>query len=404
MKKIILLFLFGYFHHLSITAQVNYALNGGFEQYSACPTHSDHIRFANYWQPIDTAILRPLCAPDFCHTCAGANVDIGIPHANTYTHYPHTGSGMMQNIFYLNNSSISGYERNYTQGKLRTHLIVGNNYCVTFYVTLAQASVYAVNGIGAYLDDGTRDAGQESMGCSSPQTSFLPQVFTNTVINDTMNWVKIQGSFAANGSERFITIGNFFSDANTDTFLRKPASINNSSVYLIDDVSVIASDAVADAGPGGLVGLGDSVHIGTYEEGMPCTWYVLGNPTPIGYGGGIWVHPTVTTTYVVALDLCSGITYDTVTKYVCPAGVSALSFPGELISFYPNPATTELHIDHIAGCRVMIYDIAGKAMLSERAATDKAAINISSLPQGIYMVHITDPGTGNKVVRRLVKE
>ena len=304
-------------------------------------------------------------------------------------------------MYYDSGPSID-YRRAYTQGKLFTSLITGKNYCITFYVVLAQYSRYAVNDIGAYLDDGSIDAGQDSAGCALPQTPFTPQVFTNTIINDTLNWVKIQGSFTATGSEKFITLGNFFLNVNTDTLLRRAGNTEKCSFYLIDDVSVIASDAVADAGPGGLVGLGDSVHIGTYEEGMPCTWYVLGNPTPIGYGGGIWVHPTVTTTYVVALDLCSGITYDTVTKYVCPAGVSALSFPGELISFYPNPATTELHIDHAANCEVTITDIMGREVLRTRLNNDKGIVNIEGLAKGVYTAVLSDPATGNSVVRRVV--
>ena len=63
MKKITLLFLFGCFHHLSITAQTNFVLNGGFEHYSSCPNNYDQIKYANYWQPIDTTNIRPLCSP-----------------------------------------------------------------------------------------------------------------------------------------------------------------------------------------------------------------------------------------------------------------------------------------------------------------------------------------------------
>jgi hypothetical protein len=58
------------------------------------------------------------------------------------------------------------------------------------------------------------------------------------------------------------------------------------SYYLIDDVSVIASDAIADAGIDKRCTPGDSIWIGTNEEGMPCTWYALGDTThPLGYNG-----------------------------------------------------------------------------------------------------------------------
>ena len=403
MKKLPILLLLCYFGQLTAAhAQVNYVRNGSFEQYSSCPTDWDQIKKARYWQPIDSTDNDPLCSPEYCNICAVAT-QVAVPLTFHYQHYPRTGGGMVQTEAYFDNGYPELYKRDYTQGKLYKHLTTGRSYCVTFYITLAQLSQYAVNKMGAYLDDGSIDAGKDSAGCAAPQTAYIPQVYTNTIINDTTNWVKIQGNITATGTERFITIGNFFDAAHTDTIGLQPITANNFSWYLLDDVSVIASDAVADAGGSGLVGLGDTVHIGTYEEGMPCTWYVQGSTTPIGYGGGIWVHPTVTTSYVVALDLCNGITYDTMTLYVCPAGVSALSYPGDLIQLYPNPAANEVHIDHVANCTIIIYDMTGKAILTHTPTTDKATINIESLPTGIYMVHISDPKTGNKVVRKLVK-
>ncbi len=77
---------------------------------------------------------------------------------------------------------------------------------MTFYTTLEQSSAYAINHIGAYLDDGSIDGGQDSVGCAAPQTEYVPQVFETSIINDTLNWVKVQGSFVANGTEKFITI------------------------------------------------------------------------------------------------------------------------------------------------------------------------------------------------------
>ena len=385
-------------------AQVNYVLNGSFEQHSSCPSNFDQIKLAKYWQPIDSVDNVPLCSSEYCHICADDTSHVSIPLSFHYYHYPRTGSGMVLTTAYFDNGYPEQYQRDYTQGKLYTHLTAGKSYCVTFYVTLARLSQYAIDKFGAYLDDGSIDAGKGSAGCAVPQTAYMPQVFSAAIINDTLNWVKIQGNITAAGTERFITLGNFFDIGNTDTITLQPTSTNNFTWYLLDDVSVIASDAVADAGPSGLMGLGDSMHIGTYEDGMPCTWYVLGNPTPIGYGGGIWVHPTVTTSYVVALDLCNGVHYDTVTKYVCPAGISALSFPGELISFYPNPATTELHIDRAANCEIIITDLTGREVLRTTLANDKAVVDIGSLSTGIYPVRLTDPLTGNSVVRKVVKE
>lgn len=384
-------------------AQVNMVLNGGFEQYSSCPTIWNQIKNATYWQAIDSIDQYPLCAPEFCHTCAGSNVLVGVPVAVGYSHYPRSGNGMVSNLFYFDSTFVDYYQRNYTQGKLYDHLVSGKNYCVTFYLTLQQASQYAINGVGAYFDDGSISAGQDSLACSFPQTAFVPQVFGTAIINDTINWVKVQGAFVASGTERFVTIGNFFDNAHTDTVqLSLPGG--NYSFYLLDDVSVIESTATAFAGTDALIGAGDTIHIGSYEDGMPCEWYVLGGTTPIGYGGSIDVHPASTTSYVVMLDLCGHVTYDTVKIYVVPAGVSSLSFPSSLINIYPNPSSEELHIDQAANCTVTIADIIGHTLLYNHLSTANETIDISTLPPGIYMVLLADEKTGNRAVKRIIKE
>ncbi len=137
---------------------------------------------------------------------------------------------------------------------------------------------------------------------------------------------------------------------------------------------------------------------------MPTEWYILGGTTPIGYGGGIDVHPTTTTSYVAMLDLCGHITYDTVKIYVVPAGVSSLGFPADLINLYPSPAANQLHIDHAASCTITLTDITGHTWQQTHLLTDKETIDITSLFPGTYIATLTDDKTGDRVVKRMVKE
>lgn len=383
-------------------AQVNYVLNGGFEQYDTCPYDWNQIQLAKYWHTLDTVDYFPACAPEFCHICAGSNIYVGIPTTFSYNHEPRSGGGIVQNCFYFDEGYSSLYYRDYTQGHLRTDLTNGTSYCVTFYVTLAQSSQYATNKMGAYLDDGSIDIGADTGTCDNMITWVTPQVYTNIIVNDTINWVKIQGNFIANGTERFITIGNFFPTASTDTIRLDPWTENNFTWYLIDDVSVIESDAVADAGPNILIGNGDTVHIGTYEDGMPCTWYQLGSSAPIGYGGGIKVQPASTTSYVVELDLCGNVTRDTMTVYVVPAGV-ANSTRGQIVT-YPTPATNQWHVDHAANCDLVITDLAGRSVFSNTLHSEQETINISHLNSGTYIVAITANNGVRHTTRLLIEK
>ena len=389
-------------------SQINLVRNGGFEQYSSCPNNYDQIRRANFWQPIDTLSSDPICSPEYCNACSDpVTSGVNVPWGSFYYHYARSGNGMMELLVYYDSSDIGQLSPlNYAQGKLHTRLTNGVNYCVTFYVTLCQASQYAIDHISAYIDNGGIDMGQDSLGCARPQSRINPQIVGTSIINDTINWVKIQSSFVASGTEKFITIGNFSDNSHTDTIQLHPATATIVSFYLLDDVSVIESSAIADAGGDAVTGVGVKHHIGTYEEGMPCTWYTYGDTTPIGYGGGIDITPTATGVYqyVVMLDLCGHVTYDTMTLTVWPAEVANWHHSTATVTLYPNPATSTITIEHAPNCEASFYDVTGRVLLQATITNDKQSVDISKLPGGIYIVQITDATTGAKVARKLLKE
>ena len=78
-----------------------------------------------------------------------------------------------------------------------------------------EAYGYAHNKIGAYLDDGSINALPLPPG--SEVNTVVPQVYTDSIIRDTLHWVKISGSFTASGTETHISIGNFFPNTAVDT-------------------------------------------------------------------------------------------------------------------------------------------------------------------------------------------
>ena len=151
--------------------------NGGFEIYSQCPFNFDQIRFANYWDAIDTNYtfdstfywerrLGDFYA-QYVNTCDTESGRIAAVPANPkFNHYPHSGNGMAYAamFFHLDDTvGSSGNQINYVQGHLQTHLQAGKDYCVTFYVLSIGA--YSINKIGAYLDDGSIDTTLELLKC-----------------------------------------------------------------------------------------------------------------------------------------------------------------------------------------------------------------------------------------------
>ena len=287
------------------------------------------------------------------------------------------------------------YFRDYLQGRLYQTFVSGKQYCVTFYTVLEESSDYAIANIGAYLDNGGID-NTDSAGCAAPQTVYIPQVENTTIIYDTMHWVKIEGTFTAIGTEKFITIGNFRDKAHTNYVPYISLCGCGYAWYFIDDVSVIASDAIAYAGHDTIIGVGDSAYIGLHDEAMPCTWYIQGNATPIDSGGGLWVKPTTTTSYVVKQTLCGVSTYDTVKVIVWPQGVANV-YGANYTRVYPNPTTDNVTfsyaIPYASNSLVLTVTNLMGQVIKQFSLPDKTGQiqwNTSDLPNGLYLYKLTD--------------
>ncbi|NDC43271.1 MAG: hypothetical protein EBZ77_17275, partial [Chitinophagia bacterium] len=322
MKNILLITVFA-FLSLGSLAQQNLVLNPSFEQLRHCPIGPMQIGLSRHWDAIDSGVNADSvlyfvtngyfpAIHDTCITASSAH----CPVNDFYYQYPRTGHAMVGFIPYYNFYAMRIYtgdtflSQHYVQGRLSSTLAAGVNYCVTFYVNMCELSPMAINKFAAYLDDGSIDTARQ---WNVPQTQYRPQIEETAVISDSVNWVKVQGNFISNGTERFITIG-VFSDTATITKQYNISGVCRGGYYLLDDVSVIESNANAFAGNDTSIRAGDTITRGQSVggEGMPCYWYVLGSSTPIDSGGTLHAHPTTTTSYVIKMDLCGRVTYDTV--------------------------------------------------------------------------------------------
>ena len=110
-------------------------------------------------------------------------------------------------------------------------------YCLSFFVSRADRLPFAIKQIGAFFSNSLPVL-------SSGYINELPQVVnTSGFLTDTVNWIEIKGCFTAQGGEQYITIGNFNSNANTDT-LRIPSTNpltgtgTDVAYYYIDSVTL----------------------------------------------------------------------------------------------------------------------------------------------------------------------
>lgn len=97
---------------------------------------------------------------------------------------------------------------------------------------------YGINSIGLYISSDSIGGGFNTLLNYTPQIIYMP----NVPIVDTLNWTKIYGTYKANGSEKYITIGNFTTSTDVIIDSLNTSIVSGASYYYIDDVSVICCD------------------------------------------------------------------------------------------------------------------------------------------------------------------
>jgi hypothetical protein len=96
-----------------------------------------------------------------------------------------------------------------------------------------------------------------------------------------------------------------------------------------------------------------------------------------------------------------------VTNVGVPLGIYSPEPPvtaEDKINIYPNPAVYQFTLTGASGCDATIYDLVGSKENAYHIQENKQTIDITRLSKGTYTLEITDPQTGMKIVKRLVKE
>ncbi len=309
-------------------------------------------------------------------------------------------------------------KRAYPKNRLKQILKPSTTYCVTFFVSLTHQSTHGIDAIAAYFGDSSIDTIKK---CNDPIVYLSPQIVnsSNNVITDTLNWVAITGTFVAQGNEKYMLIGNFKSDANTNMILTNSTNLPaNFTEYYVDAVSCIEVDAPAYAGPDKKILAGDSVYLGRERDfaiDPYCVWYQLPNMSTIDTTSGIYVKPTVTTTYVVKQNLeCGSLKWDTVVVNVSYVGLRDVSLSGVegVIKLFPNPANEILNFEFanastplsVTGYRFTIVNTFGQIIREEELIFNegKANINVMDLINGIYFVTINNDANETIIKKLLV--
>jgi OOP family OmpA-OmpF porin len=217
----------------SIHAQ-NLVPNSGFEQFTFCPGgYSEHPEefHVKDWRPANRG------TPDHFHSCSVGEAD--VPHNWAGVSEAFEGQGYIGLYAWMNNG-IS--YREFAQCKLLRPLMKDSLYVFQFRYKLSSYSKYSIDRIAALLTDSVVMWNNDRAPNVKPTFQALQD---SALTENTGTWETQRWEFRASGGEQFITIGNFYDDAQTHYYeiqFREAQQImlKDAAYYYLDAVELFS--------------------------------------------------------------------------------------------------------------------------------------------------------------------
>lgn len=366
--------------------------NGSFENLTNCS--SAIIENASPWCGVNPVSVANICISHPYFSVPSQTFSPGYPSYQV----PHSGNGYANFVQLYNGAS---FQPRYPHVPLIDTLAVGKMYCVTYYVSLWNDCKYSTDKFGALFTDVPFDC---TISNQTLTAGYTPQVVSPAGImyDDTLGWQEVSGTFIANGTEAYLTIGNFFTNAQHTITLSYPSGVRNVLEYYLDDVSVEEVEIVKARNDTSIV-LGDSIVVGANlgeanlynwqpTAGLSCT----NCPNPKA-------SPTITTTYTVTKTQCKSVTTDVITVSVSPVGNNELSI-NNTFNLQPNPTNGLINISsRFEMQRIEVINVAGQIILFELTKNKSQQLNLADFSAGIYFVKVSY-ANGQSVTKKLVKQ
>ena len=215
-----------------VTNSQNLVPNGDFENYDALPMDKAEWYHCQDWSNLNEyrGFAYGYGSPDYFHDDGWGIVDLPITGFSWVEAY--SGKAIMG--FVTKTSNTSNY-REYLSAELTSPLLVGANYRLTYYITngaVFHEGGWSSNHIGVHFSQNKLiQKGDEPL-------SVVPQLDIKEEAWATL-WKEVSYEFMAMQPNKFITIGNFYNDANTSFSFRSTGNGKSASYYFIDNVELI---------------------------------------------------------------------------------------------------------------------------------------------------------------------
>jgi gliding motility-associated-like protein len=233
--KYLLLYALGVCGCIKNVRPQNLVPNWSFEEYNDSCSNSENFDNVKDWLPKRylqgyVNALLTFSTPDYYSNCIPS--PLYTPPTLYYVGYqlPFNSNSFTGLIYHPNT------DREAIRVKLKETLKFNTCYHAEMYVNLSNDGTYICDKLGMAF---TTDSFSMKVDGSIPMPQ--PQVYTDLLITDTLNWTKVEGDFIANGGEEWLTIGWFFPASQITYSLFGDTTafgIVTSAYYLVDAVQV----------------------------------------------------------------------------------------------------------------------------------------------------------------------
>ena len=242
---------------VSSFSQFNLVPNPSFEENDSCPSGQFMITpTCKYWyDPISIMDTLPGIfytykdwgTATYFHRCNNTTVSVPVNVAGVQE--ARTGDAYSGILIFENTHSIDVHSKsiNYICVRLKNHLINGQKYFAEFHYSLAEMYSnpdpdYFIKSL-VFVDLGmllTNTPIKRNLDTTNNQPTNIyitPQVSQMMGPGiDTVNWIKVSGTFTAKGGEEYLTIGCFKDPDTIKNFLFTYIFIDDVSLYAIDTI------------------------------------------------------------------------------------------------------------------------------------------------------------------------
>lgn len=205
----------------------NVVPNGDFEEITGCPSALSDLYLAAPW------FNATFATADLFHSCAPEG-DVDVPENFIGSQMPQSGEGYA-GVFVAQTGGPP--YREFMETPLSEPLIANHPYLLEWYVSVADLSSCMPLKICAYIC--TDSIAEYTSTNYFYGLSYIEHFFCNNddmVFNELNTWVKLSACFIATGKEKYLVIGNNYSNTFAGCTTENPSY--QTSYFYVDNISI----------------------------------------------------------------------------------------------------------------------------------------------------------------------